>query len=103
MIDLKAIQEAIAAGDYQYTAHALTRTTERRISRAEIEQVITTAEIIEEYPGDKYGPSCLLYGMTDEARHLHVLVSSPPSSIKIISAYEPDPDEWDDYRVRKEP
>jgi hypothetical protein len=40
--------------------------------------------------------------MTEEARHLHVLVSSPPSRVKIISAYEPDPDEWEDYRVRKE-
>jgi len=101
MSDLKAIQDAVIAGNYQYTTRALIRTTERRISRAEIEQVIAVAEIIEEYPDDKYGPSCLLYGETRNGRRLHVLVSSLPVRVKIISAYDPDPDEWEDYRVRR--
>ena len=102
MIDLKAIQQAIATGDYQYTSHAVERTTERRISRIEIEKTIATGKILEEYPDDKYGPSCLVYGKTNAGRPLHVLVSSPPSAVKIISAYEPDPDEWEEYQVRKE-
>lgn len=83
----------MAEGRYQYTAHALARTTERRISRIEIEQAIAAAEIIEEYADDKYGPSCLLYGDTHKGRPLHVLVSCTPSPVKIISAYQPDPAE----------
>lgn len=68
MTDLAAIQTAVSEGNYQYTLHAVQRTTERHISRLELEEVIEKAEIVEEYPQDKYGPSCLLYGkpMRDE-------------------------------------
>ncbi len=100
-MDLSAIQEAVAQGNYQYTLHALRRTTERHISRIEVEQAVASAEIIEEYPGDRYGPSCLLYGDTDAGRPLHVLVSTPSPQVTIITAYEPDPSEWENNRVRK--
>jgi hypothetical protein len=98
--NLAAIQQAVAQGDYRYTAHALQRTTVRHISRAEIEQAIVQAEIIESYPEDKYGPSALVYGETEKQRILHIQISLPPS-VKIITAYEPDPDQWENYRVRK--
>ncbi len=100
MTDLAAIQEAIAEGNYKYTLHAAQRTTERHISRLELEEVIAKAEIIQEYPQDKYGPSCLLYGETDFGRILHIQISLPPL-VKIITAYEPDSDEWIDNKVRK--
>jgi hypothetical protein len=36
-------------------------------SIAEIEDAIgSRAEIIEDYPDDKYGPSCLILGFTEE-------------------------------------
>lgn len=100
-MDLAAIQEAVSQGEYQYTLHATQRTTIRKISRTELTQAIAKAEIIEEYPQDKYGPSCLLYGETDTGRILHIQISLPPS-VKIITAYEPDPNEWINHRVRKE-
>lgn len=98
--DFTAIQHAVALGHYRYTVHALQRTTERHIARIEIEQVIASAEVIEAYPQDKYGPSVLLLGTTETGRILHIHVSFPPS-VKIITAYEPDPDQWENYRVRK--
>lgn len=101
MVDLAAIQIALVEGHYQYTLHAVQRTTERKISREEIEQGVARAEVIEDYPEDKYGPSCLLYGDTDSGKPLHIQVSCPPASVKIITVYEPDPSEWIDNRVRK--
>lgn len=98
--DLEAVQKAVAQGDYRYTAHALQRTTTRHISRIEIEEAVVKAEIIEEYPEDKYGPSFLPYGETTKQRILHIQIRLPPS-VKIITAYEPDPDQWENYRVRK--
>lgn len=95
------IKSAFAEGNYLFTEHAARRTLQRRISREEIEQAIVRCEIIEVYPDDKYGPSCLLLGVTDDGRVLHILVSYPPPVVKIVTVYEPDPDEWDDYRVRK--
>ena len=100
MADLAGIQEAIATGKYQFSVHAVKRTIERHISRMEIEQAVAKAEIIEDYPDDKYGPSCLLYGKSAGGRALHIQVSLPPN-VKIITVYEPEPAEWEDYRVRK--
>lgn len=99
-MNLAAIQEAVAQGNYLYAQHALQRMIDRHISRAEIEQVIANAELIEDYPSDKYSPSCLLFGQTEHGRVLHVQVSAPPS-VKIVTAYEPDPNEWENFRVRK--
>ena len=42
--------------------HAFERSLERAISPDEIKSAILTGEIIEDYPKDKYGPSCLICG-----------------------------------------
>jgi hypothetical protein len=61
------------------------------------------SEIIEDYPEDKYGPSCLILGFTKTGRPLHIQCSYPSRLlIKIITLYEPDPDLWVDFRVRKQ-
>jgi hypothetical protein len=59
-------------------------------------------EIIEDYPDDKYGPSCLILGFTKAGRPFHLQCSYPSRPlIKIITIYEPDPDLWVNFRVRK--
>ena len=74
----------------------------RMISVREIREAIQTAILIEDYPDDKYGPSCLLLGFTLAARPLHVQCSYPTRPIvKVITVYEPDPADWIELRVRK--
>jgi len=99
--DLDLLRAAFVAGHYLWTAHASDRAAQRAIFSSEVEEVVVSGEVIEDYPEDKYGPSCLLLGRTASGRVLHVQVSYPPP-IKIITVYEPRPDEWeDDFRVRK--
>jgi YgiT-type zinc finger domain-containing protein len=64
-------------------------------------EVILNGEIIEEYPEDKYGPSCLIFGRTRNGRAIHVQCSLPPT-IWVITLYEPEPDEWIEFRKRRE-
>jgi hypothetical protein len=74
----------------------------RNISPEEIEDVIISGEVIENYSKDKYGPSCLICGITDEGRILHVQCSIDP--VWIITAYNPtlNPEQWDkDFKRRK--
>lgn len=97
---LDQIRGAFAAGQYTYTLHAAQRATARRISRQEIEQAVALGEVIETYAQDKYGPSCLILGLTLAGRPLHVQCSWPPQ-VKVITVYEPDPTEWLDYRQRR--
>ena len=49
------------------TVHCLERSIERSIEVEDIECAIESGEIIEYYPEDKYGPSCLILGYTKEA------------------------------------
>ena len=58
------IRKRVEDGDYALTIHGFERCVERNISPDEIRYVILSGEIIEDYPKDKYGPSCLIYGIT---------------------------------------
>ncbi len=96
------IRKRVKSGDYRITVHALERFVERNISPEEIKGVILSGEIIEDYPDDKYGPSCLICGITGEGRILHVQCSIDP--VWIITAYAPtlNPEEWDkDFKRRR--
>jgi hypothetical protein len=77
---------------------------ERHISPIEVKHAILSGEVLEQYPEDKYRPSCLICGVTKEGRILHVHCSIDP--VWIITAYDPtlNPDEWDPEfrrRIRK--
>jgi len=99
---IENIRKRIEAGDYWLTTHAFERCVERSISPEEIKYVILPGEIIEDYPKDKYGPSCLIHGTSREGKKLHVQCSIDP--IWIITAYDPtlNPEEWDDdFRKRR--
>lgn len=99
---LEQLRDAILRGDYRFTVHAQARMAERRILDVEVREAVLSpqAELIEEYPTDKYGPSCLIYGVTGVGRVLHV--QATPGGV-IITAYDPDPTEWIDLRRRRLP
>jgi len=88
---------------YELSKHAVDQSIIRDVSMAEVEQAISTrSEVIEDYPDDKYGPSCLILGLTTTGRPLHLQCSYPNRPvIKIITLYEPDPANWLDFRTRK--
>jgi hypothetical protein len=99
--DLTALRAAFAGGHYLLTEHTSDRAAARGIVSREIEEAIANGEIIEDYPADKYGPSCLIMGLTEAGRVLHVQASYPPS-VKVITVYEPSLSEWEgDFVTRK--
>ena len=102
---LQAIRYNIRTRQYEFSRHALDQSIRRAIRVAELEQALLgDSEILEQYPEDKYGPSCLLLGFTDAGRALHVVCSTPARPIlKIITLYEPDPVQWLNHRIRRNP
>ncbi len=75
----------------------------RLITTSEIRRVISDGEVIEDYPEDVRGHSCLMLGFGDTTRPIHVVCSPKDEYLAIITAYLPDKDEWsDDFRVRIE-
>ena len=101
MID--GIRIKIRTRQYEFSKHAVDQSIIREISVAEVEEAIgSRSEIIEDYPEDKYGPSFLILGFTKTDRPLHVQCSYPSRPlVKIITLYQPDPDLWIDFRIRK--
>ena len=102
MKSLSDIQRQLAVGEFEFSRHAFRRAVERNISEQEIREAGAKAEIIEDYPDDKYSPSGLYFGATAALRPLHFQVSYMESDLtKIITIYEPNPNEWVDYRKRR--
>lgn len=102
MKTLAQIQQRLADGEFEFSRHAFRRAVERNISEVEIREAGKKAEVIEDYPEDKYSPSALLLGFALNGRALHFQVSLDETAlVKIITIYEPDVDEWIDYRQRR--
>ena len=63
--------------------------------------MIAEGEVIEDYPEDARGHSCLLLGSGDEERPIHVVCSPKEDYLAIITAYLPDEEEWSGgFKVR---
>lgn len=85
----------IKASQFEFSKHAVDQSISRRISVQEVKEAIAKGEIIENYPEDRYGPSCLIFGRTETDRPLHIQCSYPSRPlIKIITLYEPDAALW---------
>ena len=68
----------------------------------EFYESMASSEVIEDYPDDKYGPTCLILGFTASKRPLHIQCSYPSRPlIKIVTLYEPDPSRWIEFRMRR--
>jgi hypothetical protein len=74
---------------------------DRIVTPAEVEAVVATGELVEDYPEDVRGHSCLLLGFGDGGRPVHVVCSPREDYLAVITAYLPDPSQWSsDFRRR---
>ena len=93
---LAAIQAEVRSGRHRVTLHAISRAGAHNVALDEVEVAIlsTAAAVIEDYPSDPRGASCLLYGMMPGGAILHVVCSHPPQ-VAIITCYRPTALMWD--------
>jgi len=85
-----------------FRVHALNRIFERGITVEDVRSVVTNGEAIQSYPDDKPYPSRLVLGWRAE-RPIHVVVAedSEADILIVVTAYEPDPAQWDAGFKRK--
>lgn len=101
MKTIEQIKLDLQSGDFEMSIHASQRALARNISLKEMQETGENAVIIEDYPNDKYSPSCLLLGFTRTNRPLHIQVSRRLGILKVITLYQPNPDEWsNNYSMR---
>jgi hypothetical protein len=86
------IRQKLESDRFEFSRHAVDQSIRRHVSVREIREVISSGEIIEEYPEDKYWPSNLIYGRTNEGRPLPVQCSHPSRKlVKIVTLYDRNP------------
>ncbi len=89
-----------------FLPHAIDRmnSPDKLITTEEVRAVIFDGEIIEDYPEDARGHSCLMLGYSaDDARPVHVVCSPKDDYLAIITVYLPDARQWSqDSRRRLE-
>ncbi len=75
---------------------------DRMIEASEVRKTVETGELIEDYPEDVRGHSCLMLGSGIDGRPIHVVCSPKDEYLAIITAYLPDAQNWiDDFRTRR--
>lgn len=89
-----------------YTQHARKEMMNEKFGRIyenEVNECINNGVIIQEYLDDKPYPSVLIYGKTDSDQPLHVVCAynKKEDMIIVITAYQPDPDFWEDNYIRR--
>ncbi len=102
---LKFIRGCVGERLVFWTYHVNMRLKERSISRQMIFETVENYELIEAYPDDKYLPSYLVFTRySDTVIHILFAVDVSAGNVRVITAYRPDPDLWDQdlkQRIKK--
>jgi hypothetical protein len=99
---IEEIRTKIASDQFEFSKHAVDQSILRSVRVQEIKEAIANGQVIEDYPDDKYGSSCLISGFTQTNRPIHVQCSYPSRTlVKIITVYEPDSKRWSDDFTRR--
>ncbi|MDH7486232.1 MAG: DUF4258 domain-containing protein [Anaerolineae bacterium] len=101
-----AIQVKVREGQYRLTSHAEREREADQITIREIREALLSSqcEVIENYPDDPRGASCLVLGFTQANLPIHLVcgVARLDEMLIITTVYRPDRDEWIDWRQRRE-
>lgn len=97
---INKIRKFVLDGKVQVRHYARIQMRARRIRIDDILEVISGGDMFEKYPDDKPFPSCLIYGKSNN-RPMHVVCALSDDEVIIITAYEPDPNKWINFRSRR--
>ena len=104
-MDIGRIRRLVTDGKYGYSRHAERERELDMIYTWELEDVLRNGEIIENYPDDPRGASCLVLGFCGP-RPIHAVctIKTEPEELFLITVYDPSkrPDKWtENYRKRR--
>ena len=103
MIDIEKLRSYFEDDTVFVTEHAAERFRQRGIRISDIRNVVNSGEIIEQYPDGFPFPSCLILGNDRHGNSIHICMSDEGTASRIITAYYPDLNKWnDDLKTRKE-
>ena len=93
-VALKKIRAQANAENIRITQHAQQEMVEENITLDEVLQAVGSGQILENYPKHRRGACCLLNGLTQNDRPLHIVCTIARPVLVIITAYEPKLPKW---------
>lgn len=104
-MDIGRIRRLVTEGRYGYSRHAERERELDMIYIWELEDALRNGEIIENYPDDPRGASCLVLGFCGpKPIHAVCTIKTEPEELFLITVYDPSkrPDKWtENYRKRR--
>jgi len=95
------IRAEIAAQSYEISLHADDERLADHLTVSQLEYALSSCQIIEHYPGDPRGESCLVVGFTPEATPVHIVCGKNRSELLIlVTVYIPTMPKWRDPYTR---
>jgi hypothetical protein len=98
---LEHIREQVSTENYEFSLHAEHEREDEHILVEELEQSVRSGQLLEDYPDDPRGHSCLVLGFTEAGRAIHsVWGLLQGDRARVITVYIPQPPKWLDPKTR---
>ncbi len=95
------IRKQVQAQEYEFSEHAEHERQADRMTVTDVECALLDAELLEDYPDDPRGLSCLVLGYGSTGYPIHVVCGkSPGGTLRLITVYIPSLPKWLDVRTR---
>jgi hypothetical protein len=99
-LTLEFIRGSVASGAYELSLHADDQRLADGLTMRDVEEVLQSAELLEEYPDDPRGASCLVLGHA-RGQAVHVVCGlTRQGRLIVITVYRPSLPKWKDERTR---
>ena len=85
------IVSQVKKSSYILSKHADDERLDDNLMISEIEEAIFSGSILESYPNDKRGYSCLVVGFTKSGKPLHIVCGKSRDVLVVITVYIPTP------------
>ncbi|MFZ5502289.1 MAG: DUF4258 domain-containing protein [Pseudomonadota bacterium] len=101
-MNIQWVCQQVEAGIYEWSGHADDERQAERIPIEDVEDALRHGEILEAYPHDRRGPSCLVLGYSRQGYAIHIVCGQTPlRRLRLITVYTPSPPKWIDDRTRR--
>jgi hypothetical protein len=99
---LTHIREQIKQDNYEFSIHAEREREDEQVLVEELEWSVESGELLEDYPDDPRGHSCLILGFAQGGRAIHSVWGLLfDGRVRVITVYIPLPPKWIDPRMRR--
>lgn len=100
-MEFEEIQDRIRRKEYEISLHAEKERYAEGITIHDLQEAVSNGLILEDYPDDPRGPSCLVLGYSRE-RPIHIVCAYAREKwLRIITVYLPRPPKWIDEKTRR--